>query len=274
MRTVVITGASDGIGAAASALLASDDVRLVLVGRSPTKLKAVAERVGAEHHAADFTHLDEVRDLANTLNASLDRIDVLANNAGGIFAGPVKTADGFEKTFQVNHLAPFLLTHLLLDRLIESRAAVVATSSVGARLFGHIDFDDLQNWRNFHPRKAYGDAKLANILFTKELHRRFHAQGLSAVAFHPGNIATNFAAEKRTGFNRIYHGPLSAVLASPKTGGANLAHFIAGTPGQDWQSGEYYGSHRKITRTNPQASDPTIIARHWRQTEHLLFPPP
>jgi NAD(P)-dependent dehydrogenase (short-subunit alcohol dehydrogenase family) len=270
VRTIILTGASDGIGAVASGLLASDDVRLVLVGRSPEKVKAVAAPVGAEWHAADFARLDEVRDLAKTLNASLDRVDVLANNAGGIFAGPATTTDGFEKTFQINHLAPFLLTHLLLDRLLESRAAVVATSSVGARLYGHIDFDDLQNLRGFRPRKAYGDAKLANILFTQGLHRRFHTAGLSAVAFHPGNIATNFASDKGTGFNRIYHGPLKAVLSSPQKGGANLAHFVAGTPGRDWLSGEYYGSNRRISRTNPQASDPATAERHWQLTEELL----
>lgn len=177
MRTIVITGASDGIGAAASRQLAETGARLILVGRSDEKTRAVAAATGAEHHVADFTRLDDVRRLADELNKACERIDVLANNAGGMFSGPTATQDGFEKTFQINHLAPYLLTHMLIDKLLDSRAAVVNTSSIGARLFGHIDVDDLNNWDGFSPNKAYGDAKLANILFTKELHERFHGRG-------------------------------------------------------------------------------------------------
>ncbi|WP_313817317.1 SDR family NAD(P)-dependent oxidoreductase [Citricoccus sp.] len=269
MRTIIITGASDGIGAVASALLADDATRLVLVGRSPSKTRAVASRIGAEHHVVDFEHLDEVRDLAAALGSSCERIDVLAHNAGGIFSGPTSTADGFEKTLQVNHLAPFLLTHLLIDRLIDSNAAVVSTSSIGA-LFGRIDLDDLNNWTNFRPNKAYGDAKLANILFTKGLHERFHGDGLSSVAFHPGIVATNFAADTTSYFRHVYHGAFKGLLTPPEGGGANLAHFLAGTPGRDWISGEYYNSRQRIGRTNRQASDPALVRRHWDLTEQML----
>lgn len=270
MRTIVITGASDGIGAAASRQLAETGARLIIVGRSPEKTSAVAAVTGAEHYVADFARLDDVRRLAGELNEVCERIDVLANNAGGMFSGPTVTQDGFEKTFQVNHLAPYLLTHLLIDKLIGSRSAVVNTSSIGARLFGHIDLEDLNNWAGFSPNKAYGDAKLANILFTKELHERFHGRGLSSVAFHPGNVATNFASDTDSYFQRVYHGALRAFLISPEQGGARLRHFIEGQPGRAWTSGEYYGAPGRIGRTNRQAYDAGIAVEHWRRSAAML----
>ncbi|MCZ4326418.1 SDR family NAD(P)-dependent oxidoreductase [Brachybacterium paraconglomeratum] len=270
MRTIVITGASDGIGAAASRQLAGTGARLILVGRSAEKTRAVAAATGAEHYVADFAKLGDVRRLADELNDTCDRIDVLANNAGGMFSGPTATQDGFEKTFQVNHLAPYLLTHLLIDKLIDSRSAVVNTSSIGARLFGHIDVEDLNNWEGFSPNKAYGDAKLANILFTKELHERFHGRGLSSVAFHPGNVATNFASDTDSYFQRVYHGALRAFLISPEQGGARLRHFIEGQPGRAWTSGEYYGTPGRVGRTNRQAYDAGIAAEHWRRSAAML----
>jgi NAD(P)-dependent dehydrogenase (short-subunit alcohol dehydrogenase family) len=270
MKTIVITGASDGIGAAASELLSDDDTRLVLVGRSPVKTKAVAERMGAEHHVADFERLDEVRDLAAALLGSCERIDVLANNAGGLFSGPTRTVDGFEKTFQVNHLAPYLLTHLLIERLLHSRATVVNTSSVGARLNGRIDLDDLNSWKNFNVNRAYGNAKLANILFTRGLHERFHAHGLSSVAFHPGPVATNFASDTTSYMRWVYRGALKRLLISPERGGANLAHFATAAAGAPWVSGEYYNDRRAIARTSRQAYDAEVVSRHWELSAQLL----
>jgi NAD(P)-dependent dehydrogenase (short-subunit alcohol dehydrogenase family) len=183
-KTIVITGASDGIGAAAARKLKASGHQVVVVGRSPLKTKAIA--IEAPFHIADFVDLGEVRSLANSLIAEYPRIDVLANNAGGIFGTRDKTVDGFEKTFQVNHLAPFLLTHLLHQKLISNKATVISTASLAGRMWGNINLLDLNNDTNFKPRKAYGDAKLANILFTRELQRRFGNQGISAVAFHPG----------------------------------------------------------------------------------------
>lgn len=270
-KTIVLTGASDGIGAASAETLVSLGHQVILVGRSAEKTRAVARRVGADQYLlADYTKLSDVRDLADALRDRLDRIDVLANNAGGLFAGPVTTQDGFEKTFQVNHLAPFLLTHQLTDVLLASDAAVINTSSIGARLFGNIDIDDLNNFHHFTPNKAYGDAKLANILFTKGLHARFHDQGLTSVAFHPGNVATNFASDTTSYFRWVYHGFLKAFLISPEKGGRNLTHFITGQPGISWESGHFYGDNRRITRTNPQASDMALIHQHWERSAEML----
>ncbi len=270
MKTIILTGASDGIGAAASRQLAGADIRLVLVGRSPEKTRTIAATIGAEHHVADFTRLDEVRELAATLRNECDRIDVLANNAGGIFAGPSMTGDGFEKTFQVNHLAPVLLTNLLFDRLVESRAALTNTSSIAAKLFGRISFDDFKTVEHYRPNRAYGNAKLANILFTKGLHTRFRSQGVSSVAFHPGNVATNFASDTTSPLRWIYGTALKNFLVTPEQGGANLSHFVQGTPDVTWKSGAYYNDHRRIGRTNRQASNPSLVREHWNHTARLL----
>ena len=211
-QTIIITGASDGIGAAAARQLAASGERVVLVGRSQAKTAAVAAELDAPHYVADYADLGQVRSLAAELQAIYPRIDVLANNAGGILGDRQVTKDGFEKTFQVNHLAPFLLTSLLLPALTASSAKVLQTSSVAAKNYGKINIDDLQNERDYSPNKAYGDAKLANILFTRELHRRYHDQGISAAAFHPGNVATNFASDTTSWFRFMYHTPLKRLI--------------------------------------------------------------
>ena len=269
-RTVVITGASDGIGAAASRQLASSGVRLVLVGRSPEKTRKVAAELGAEYHLADFAHLDEVRGLAAELRQSCDRIDVLANNAGGIFPGPTVTIDGFEKTFQVNHLAPYLLTNLLLDQLLDSQATVVNTSSIAACLYGKLNLDDLNGFRRFRQNRAYGNSKLANIIFTEGLHQHFHADGLSVVAFHPGIVATSFADTSTSYLHVLFHTVLNRFLLTPEQGGDRLRYFIEGTPSVDWVSGEYYAKPGKVGRTKRIAYSPSIVREHWDRSAQLL----
>lgn len=270
MRTIIITGASDGIGAAAARQIAGTDNRLILVGRSPEKTRSVAYATGAEYYLADFTKLDEVRDLANELDSACDQIDVLANNAGGMFSGPTATTDGFEKTIQVNHLAPVLLTHLLLNTLLNSQATIVNTSSIGARLFSKLDLQDLNTWDTFTPNRAYGNAKLANVLFSQGLHDRFRHRGLSSVAFHPGNVATNFASDTDSYFRNVYHGVLNRLLSSPDQGGARLRHFIEGCPGEDWESGRYYRAPHRIGKTHRLAYDSAVVDEHWRHSADML----
>lgn len=271
-RIIVITGASDGIGAAAARLLSAAGHRIAVVGRSPEKTAHVAREMGGEHFVADFTNLADVRRLAAELDDAYPRIDVLANNAGGILGGDrTRTVDGHERTLQVNHLAPFLLTSLLLDKLLASRASVIQTSSVGARLFGHLDLDDLGHDRDFTAHRAYGTAKLENILFTTELHRRFHDRGLSAAAFHPGGVATNFGAESTSFFRPLYQSRIGKmVLATPEKGAAQLVRFAQTEPGTDWQSGAYYESGRVARRVNPQARDADLARRLWDRSAELV----
>ncbi|WP_217616603.1 SDR family NAD(P)-dependent oxidoreductase [Cellulomonas sp. GbtcB1] len=269
-RTIVITGASDGIGAAAARRLAAQGERVVLVGRDPARTAAVAAELGAPHHLADFAELDQVRRLGAELRGAYPRIDVLANNAGGIMGPRAVTADGFERTLQVNHLAPFLLTHLLLPTLVASRASVIATSSVAAARWGRIDLDDLGNERGYRPERAYGDAKLANVLHTVELQRRYGPEGLAAVAFHPGIVATSFAKETSSLMRFVYHTPLRRLLTiTPEQGGGYLAALAAGTPGVDWQPGGYLEQGRAAVPP-PQAADPDLARRLWDASAALV----
>jgi NAD(P)-dependent dehydrogenase (short-subunit alcohol dehydrogenase family) len=270
-RTIVITGASDGIGAAAAARLSRSGDNVVVVGRSEPKTAAVAAHLGADHLVADFADLSQVRALAKQLLERYPRVDVLANNAGGFMGHREVTVDGHEKTFQVNHLAPFLLTTLLLDRLVECGAAVLNTSSVGNKLFGRVDIDDLDAQNGYRDSKAYGDAKLENILFTRELHRRYHGAGISTAAFHPGNVASNFGAEARAWWIRAaYRTPIRHLaLIGPERGSDELVWLASATPGVDWVSGEYYVNH-KVARANPRAYDPLLAQQLWDRSLEMV----
>jgi NAD(P)-dependent dehydrogenase (short-subunit alcohol dehydrogenase family) len=275
-RVVVITGASDGIGAEAARQIAQQQPgqRLILVGRSPEKTAAVAREVGAEHHVADYTRLDDVRQVAENIRDSVDRIDVLANNAGGIFGQRTETADGNEKTFQVNLLAPFLLTHLLLDLLQAGQGGVINTSSASAKIVGRINVEDLNHVDGYAPMRAYGDAKLANILFARALHAHYGTNGIHAAAFDPGNVRTNFGAENNDFLTRLlYRTPLSRVaLISAEKGGANLAHFLLATPGRDWGQGQFYVQTKlaKPRQTNKRVNDDTLVEALWHRSAELV----
>jgi len=267
-RTIVITGASDGIGAAAARALSQSGEHVVIVGRSPQKTRAIAAELGADHVIADFSRLAEVRTLAAELLQRYPRIDVLANNAGGIMGNRELTVDGNEKTFQVNHLAPFLLTTLLMDRLISSRASVINTSSTANR-FGRINLDDLSNERKYSPNKAYGDAKLANILFTRELHRRYSARGIVTAAFHPGVVATSFSTDSTSIMRLVYQTALKRMLITPEKGADTLVWLASTAAGVDWQSGEYY-EKRRVHTTNSQAADAGLATALWERSVDLV----
>jgi NAD(P)-dependent dehydrogenase (short-subunit alcohol dehydrogenase family) len=267
-RTIVITGASDGIGAAAARTLSAAGERVVVVGRNAAKTSQLAGELGAPAFTADFADLAQVRQLAAQLRAAYPRIDILVNNAGAIMPGFDRTADGHEKTFQVNHLAPFLLTSLLLDILQSSSAAVITTASTAASL-GHLDLDDLDNARAFDTKKAYATGKLENILFTRELHRRYGQRGIHAVAFHPGNVASNFASDTTSNWRFVYSTPLRHVaLISPEKGARMLLWLANGTPGTTWTPGLFYVKH-KPRIPSPQAEDDALAAALWNRSAEL-----
>jgi NAD(P)-dependent dehydrogenase (short-subunit alcohol dehydrogenase family) len=270
MRTIVITGASDGIGAAASRQLVARGDRVVLVGRSPEKTRAVADELGMPHHLADFADLAQVRHLADELLEAYPRIDVLANNAGGIFGDRKVTIDGFEQTFQVNHLAAFLLTNLLRERLVESEASIIQTASAAARIFSRFDIDDLNGEQRYSGRVAYGNAKLANILFTRELQHRWGRDGISAGAFHPGVVATGFAGNLRGPFRWMYHNPLAKrLLTTTDEGGKRLVFLADGTPNEDWLPGAYYENDR-VTKTHKLATDEVLARELWDRSAEMV----
>lgn len=268
-KVIVITGASDGIGAAAARQLKRQGHFVVIVGHSPKKTQAVAGELGVPSYFADFTKLRDVRDLAAALQQDYPRIDVLANNAGGIFGKREITFDGHEKTFQVNHLAPFLLTNLLMSNLIASRATIINTSSIANKRYGNLDINDLELEHNYSPNHAYGNGKLANILFTRELHRRFHSHGINAAAFHPGIVATGFARNTTSPMRYVYHTALNKFMSSPEQGAEQLVWLANTEPNVDWQPGIYYEKH-KPGRMNPQALDVDLAQRLWERSVQML----
>ncbi|WP_062079345.1 SDR family NAD(P)-dependent oxidoreductase [Demequina globuliformis] len=270
MKTIVITGASDGIGAAAARELAKRGHRLVLVGRNPDKTAEVAGGIGASHHVCDFAELDQVRDLAERLRAEHPQVDVLANNAGGVMGERSLTADGNEKTFQVNHLAPFLLTLELLPALQAAHATVIQTSSMAARLYAKFDIEDLQNARDYSVMSAYGNAKLENILFTEELQRRY-GDSLNAAAFHPGVVGSNFAAGSGGPMEFMYHGPLKRlVTVTPERGADQLVWLAEAAPGTDFEPGRYYVKRSIPRKVNPAVGNAELGRRLWEQSEELV----
>ncbi|MBK4179472.1 SDR family NAD(P)-dependent oxidoreductase [Corynebacterium macginleyi] len=257
-RTIVITGASSGIGAAAARQIhrARPQDKLVIIGRNPDRTKALTEEVGGEYFLADFESLAQVRELANNLQ-QLERIDALGNNAGGIFDGPTMTTDGFERTWQVNVVAPFLLTSLLQEKLRDSKATVVNTASVANMLMSNFDPADPNTLEHFSPERAYGNAKLGDILLT----RFIDAHGINAVSFHPGVLATGFGKSSTGLTGKVYSGVASKTFGTAAAGGENLAYFLTGTAGIHFQSGEYYNNKRAVGMQRPIAKNMSVAHR-------------
>jgi len=269
-KTIVITGASDGIGAAAARQLAADGHRLVLLGRTPEKLDAIASEVGADAAiVADFAHLDEVRHAASQILRLCPTIDVLANNAG-LLSGEhrVITDDGHELTNQVNYLAPFLLDHLLSDRLVASRATVIATASM-AHWFGNVDVTDLDFERHYLGFMAYGTTKLALMLHTRELQRRLGRKGVAAVAFHPGVVASSFGHGTGGLIDFFYGSATKALLTTPEQGADSLIYLAEAAPGVDFRPGGYVVKRRPAA-ARPCVSDVRLATQLWDATEQML----
>jgi NAD(P)-dependent dehydrogenase (short-subunit alcohol dehydrogenase family) len=239
---------------------------VVPVGRDRGRVARIAERVGTEGHVADFAWLAEVRRLADELLGRYERIDVLVNNAGAMPGRRRLSGDGFELTFAVNHLAPFLLTNLLLDRLRESAPARVVTTSSVAHTGGLIDLDDLQGERRWTGMRAYSNSKLANILFTRELARRLEGTGVVANCFHPGVIRTRLT--RRANPLLMVGARLAApFLGSPKTGAETLV-WLASAPEAADMSGGYF-ENCAPGRQSAQSQDDALAAALWDRSAEL-----
>ncbi|GAA4367681.1 SDR family NAD(P)-dependent oxidoreductase [Paeniglutamicibacter cryotolerans] len=270
-KTIVITGASNGIGAAAARKLSALGHQVVLVGRNRERTAALASELKSGYFLADFSDLAEVRELAANLRAAHPRIDILANNAGGIFTDVRQEShDGHELTFQVNYLSPFLLTSLLLDRLVASHGTVVNTSSVASRLYGHLDLENLESRGSYTAARAYGTAKLAQILFTGELQRQYGPAGLNAAAFHPGIVSSGFSAGPGDAMRGVYQNRwIKPFLTRPEKGADTLV-FLATTPaGTGWKPGSYF-VRRKLSKVPGQASDTALSTALWERSKALL----
>jgi len=273
-RTVLVTGGSGGIGRATALGLAAMGAHLAITGRDRERTEAAAREIRAagtgqvDVFVADMSSQSEVRRLAGEVLGSLPRIDVLVNNVGGFWDTRHVTADGLERTFALNHLAPFLLTNLLLDRLQQSAPARVVTVSSGAHTMGRIDFDDLGGERSYSGMRAYSQSKLANILFTYELARRLGAGGVTANALHPGMVRTGFGAEDSGSLQRLFTPLMRPFMKTPAQGAATSI-YLASAPEVDGVSGGYFAGCRP-KGSSKRSYDEATAARLWQASEDLV----
>ena len=265
-KTVVITGASAGIGAAAARRLFQLGAEVHVVGRDPERTRQVADEVGTEPIIADFARLSDVRATAERVLARCPRLDVLVNNAGISLTRREITEDGHEAMFQVNHLAPFLLTSLLADRLTASAPSRVITTSSAANLFGFVRLDDLDTQYFFVGLGVYGTTKLENILFTRELGRRLEGTGVLATCFHPGFVATELGRETPVG--PLGGSPMRPLMRSPEEGADTLV-WLATAPADQLRQGGYYAD-RRPDLVNPQAFSRLLARQLWERSERLV----
>jgi NAD(P)-dependent dehydrogenase (short-subunit alcohol dehydrogenase family) len=216
---------------------------------------------------ADLSAQPEVRRMAEAVLVAYPQLDVLVNNVGGFWAHRRVTADGLEHTFAVNHLAPFLLTDLLLDRLMAATSARIVTVSSNAQAMGRIDFDDLQGEEDYSGPRAYNQSKLANVMFTYELSRRLHGTGVTANALHPGVVGTSFGAEDPTLLTRLAR-PLSRLMKTPAQGAATSI-YLASSADVAGISGKYFANLRPKT-TNKLSYDLAAANRLWQLSADLV----
>ena len=274
-RIAVVTGATGGIGKATAAGLAALGARVGLVGRSPDRLAATATELGGlagsgaiDVFEADLSSQEQVRRLAAELEERYPRIDALVNNVGGFWAHRHVTVDGLELTFALNHLAPFLLTGLLVDRMRahgDSRIVAVASS---AESLGRIDFDDLQGTQRYSGQRAYNQAKLADLLLTFELARRLRGTTVTANAVHPGVTRTAFGAGDQARLYASMGGLARPFMRSPERG-ADTVVWAASSPELDGVSGGYFHD-RRAKRPSPRSLDQATAKRLWRVSEELV----
>lgn len=274
-QTALVTGATGGIGLATAVALAGLGARVGVVGRDEKRTAAAVQAVlavpgsgGADGFLADFSDQREVRALAAEVLAAHPRLDVLVNNAGGYWSDRHVSADGLEWTFAVNHLAPFLLTSLLEERLRESAPARIVTVASDAHRAGRIEFDDLQAERGYAGMRAYAQSKLANILFTRELARRLSGSGVAAYSVHPGTVRTGFAREDA---GRLFSLVLRAgalLMKSPEQG-ALTSVYAASSPELVGRTGEYLAKSR-VAKPSARAQDDVAAARLWSVSEDLV----
>jgi len=269
---VLLTGATRGIGRAAAIELARRGAEVAIVGREAERVGAVASEAKAagggapvHEHVADLTLMSGVRALAGEVRARYEKVDVLANNAGALFASRQLTSEGIERTFALNHLAPFLLTDLLRDRLNGGR---VVTTASDAHEQGRLDLDDLQSEKSYAAMRVYGTSKLCNILFTRELARR--APELKANCFHPGVVRTGFG-KNESGIWKVLTTLGGPFMRSPERGARSLV-WLALSDEAGGLTGEYVVDE-KVARPSAQAQDDALAAGLWERSAELVGVP-
>ena len=272
-KTMLITGGTGGIGKATALALAAMGARVAITGRDPGRTGDAVREIRAaggqvDMFVADLSTQAEVRRLAEEVLGTLTRIDVLVNNVGGYWNTRHETADGFERTFALNHLAPFLLTHLLRHRLVRSAPARVVTVSSNAQAQGRIDFDDLQGTRSYSGARAYSQSKLANVLFSYELARRLHGTSVTANALHPGVVSTSFGREDPATVQRVLIPFIRRFMKTPAEGAATSVH-LASAPDLAQVTGRYFADSKPKT-SSKLSYDLATAARLWQVSADLV----
>jgi retinol dehydrogenase 14 len=273
-KTVLVTGSTGGIGKATALGLAMMGAHLAIAGRQRGSIEFAAAEIGAagggqvETFVADLSSQAEVRRMAAEVLERLPRIDVLVNNVGGYWNTRQVTVDGLELTFALNHLAPFLLTNLLLDRLEHSAPARVVTVSSKAHTSGRIDFDDLQGELSYSGARAYSQSKLANVLFTAELARRLQATSVTANALHPGVVRTSFGAEDPGRVQRLFTPYMRRFMKSPDEGATTSIH-LSTAPELDHVTGRYFAD-KEPKKSSKRSYEEIAAAQLWQVSADLV----
>jgi retinol dehydrogenase 12 len=270
----LVTGGTGGIGRVTARELARRGARVVLVGRSEARCVAAVDAIRREASAADVTYLTgdlssqrDVRRVAREYRERHPRLDVLVNNAGGLYLDRELSADGIEMTFALNHLGYYLLTMELLDLLRASGAARIVNVSSEAHRTAVLDFDDLQNARRYGGWRAYGQSKLANLYFTYELARRLAGTPLTVNALHPGLVATNFA--KNNGVRARLMWIVLRIIAIGPEAGARTSVFLAASPTVDRVTGRYFV--KEVPRESSAVSyDPDAARQLWTVSAEMV----
>ncbi len=272
-KTVVITGATSGIGKVAAERLAAMGARIVLIARSKARgqvtlaaLRAIAPGLAHKIHYADLAQISEMKRVAAEIAAEEPRIDVLINNAGAMFSRRQLTNDGLENIFALNHIAYFVLTEGLRARLIAAAPSRIVNTASGAHQGASLDFDDLQSSRGYSAMKAYGRSKLCNILFTRELARRLQGTEVTANCLHPGFVATRFGDEAGGLISRFVS--LAKLFALSPEKGAKTLVFLASSPGAAGVTGAYYYQCQPV-RPSAAAQDDHAALRLWERSAEL-----
>lgn len=274
-KTIVVTGATSGIGLHVSMDLAKRGAHVVMVGRDPARTEAAVAQVATQsrstsvgHLLCDFSSQAAIRQFAEVFRQRYDRLEVLVNNAGGVNKTRLLTVDGIEMTFAVNHLGYFLLTNLLLDLIVRSTPArIVSVASIGHRR-GTLDFDDLQYERGYSIMQAYGRSKLANVLFANELARRLAGTGVTSNSIHPGSVDTSIWSGAPLWAKPIIQLVFRPFFISAEKGASYVAG-LATRPDLAGLTGKYF-EKAKMVEPAPLASDQHLAQRLWVVSASLV----
>jgi len=271
-KTVLITGATSGIGKETARALVGMGARVVMINRNPEKAQGVADEIRGsstgeiELLRGDMSSFASIRDCATEALERYPKIDVFISNAGVFRARRHTTTDGLEETFAVNHLAPFLLTNLLLDRLKESAPSRIVIVASAAHFSAALDFDNLLLERRFGPWKAYSRSKLANVMFTYALARRLEGTGVTANSLHPGFVATRLGQGNKIPIRPVY------ILLRPFTispaKGAETSVYLASSQDVEGVSGRYFDA-KKPTRSSRVSQDEEAQELLWKMSAEL-----